>query len=91
MKNYNANQFLEKFNERRTGRNLPDCPYCGGQNFTVIDSLASIIIGKDLTGISLGPSIPSGVVVCTKCGHLEFFALGALGLLPKKEDSSDGK
>ena len=52
---------------------------------------AYIIIGKDLTGISLGPSIPSGVVVCTKCGHLEFFALGALGLLPKKEDSSDGK
>ena len=28
--------------------------------------------------------------VCRNCGHIEFFALGALGMLPKKEDKGDG-
>lgn len=90
MNNYNPNEFIEKFNKKTSGRNLPTCPYCGGQNFTVMDSVASILIGKDLSSISIGPSIPSGVIACTNCGHLEFFALGALGLLPQKEDSNNG-
>lgn len=90
MNNYDPNKFVEKLNEKIGGKNLPDCPYCGGKKFTVTDSVASILIGKDLTSISIGPSIPAGVVVCTNCGHIELFALGALGLLPQKEDSDNG-
>lgn len=89
MNNYNPNKFIEKLNEKMAGRNLPNCPYCGGTNFSVTDSVASILIGKDLSSISIGPSIPAGVVVCTNCGHIDLFALGALGLLPQKEDSDN--
>ena len=90
MNNYNPNKFIEKLNEKMNGRNFPVCPYCGGQKFTSTDSAASVLIGKDLSSISIGPSIPAGIVICEKCGHIELFALGALGLLPKKEESENG-
>ena len=67
------------------------CRFCGGQRFTSTDKLATILIGDDLNSISIGPSIPSGMIVCENCGHIEFFALGALGLLSKKEEATDGK
>ena len=44
-----------------------------------------------LKGLDLGPSIPSGLIVCENCGHIELFALGSLGLLKKKGDNSDGE
>ena len=90
MNNYNPNKFIEKLSEKMNGRNFPACPYCGGQKFTSTDSAASVLIGKDLSSISIGPSIPAGLAICEKCGHIELFALGALGLLPKEEVSKNG-
>lgn len=40
---------------------------------------------------SVGPNIPAGVVVCENCGHMEFFAMGSLGLLKAEEHDGDGK
>jgi len=90
MNNYNPKKFIERLSEKMNGRNFPVCPYCGGQTFTSTDSAASVLIGKDLSSIYIGPSIPAGIVVCDKCGHIELFALGALGLLPKEEESKNG-
>ena len=67
------------------GARLP-CPRCGNQNFTLVDGYFNQPIQKELGGIVLGgPSIPSIVVVCTRCGYLSQHALGVLGLLPKEE------
>lgn len=70
---------------------FPDCPYCGGNKFTTTQSFATILIGDDTKNISLGPNIPAGVVVCENCGHMEFFAMGSLGLLKAEEHDGDGK
>ena len=86
MKKYDPKEFIEAFGKHINGRDIPDCPYCGGQKFTSTDKFASIIIGDDTTSVNLGPSIPSGMLICSNCGHIEFFALGALGLLNNNEN-----
>ena len=91
MSKYDSKEFISKFTKRMNGRDIPSCRFCGGQRFTSTDKLATILIGDDLNSISIGPSIPSGMIVCENCGHIEFFALGALGLLSKKEEATDGK
>ena len=53
--------------------------------------MASILIGKDLESVSIGPTIPAGMVICQQCGHMDFFALGILGLLNEKDGNDDGK
>lgn len=90
MRKYNANRFAEELIRKTNGRGIPLCPYCGSSQFTSTDKLATILIGDELDGVSLGPSIPAGMVICENCGHMDFFALGALGLLPKGE-GKDGK
>ena len=67
------------------------CPFCGGESFTTTDSLAAIIVGQDKTNLSLGPCIPAGMLICTNCGHVDFFSLGVLGLLKKDEKDQNGK
>ena len=90
MKKYNSNTFINALVAKTNGRGIPICPYCGGNQFTSTDKLASVFIGDELDGINLGPTIPAGMVICENCGHLELFALGALGLLAKGE-GTDGK
>ena len=91
MSKYNPNKFIDALGKKMNGREVPNCPYCGGQQFTSTDKFATILIGDDTSSLSLGPSIPSGMVVCANCGHIEFFALGSLGLLEKKGEDDDGK
>lgn len=91
MVKYNQKEFANMLISRMGGNDIPNCPYCGGQEFTTTEKFATILIGDDLGSVSLGPSIPSGIIVCEKCGHIDFFALGALGLLKGTEGNSDGK
>ena len=42
---------------------------------------AAILIGEDMSSINIGPHIPSGMIICEYCGHIDFFALGVLGLV----------
>ena len=89
MKKYNAKNFVNAFYKKTGKQGMPDCPYCGGHQFTSTDKFASIVIGEDLDGISLGASVPSGMIICTNCGHVEFFALGPLGLLNQSEENNN--
>lgn len=91
MSKYNPNEFIAALGAKMNGRNVPNCPYCGGNKFTTTQSFATILIGDDTKNISLGPNIPAGIVVCENCGHMEFFALGSLGLLKMEEHDGDGK
>ena len=90
MKKYNPEVFIKNITQKTLGGEIPNCQYCGGKKFTSTDKLASIFIGDDLDSVNLGPSIPAGMVICEKCGHVEFFALGALGMLTE-EGGENGK
>lgn len=91
MSKYDPKEFISALGKKMNGRNVPNCPYCGGQKFTSTDKFATILIGDEMSGINLGPNIPSGMIVCENCGHIEFFALGSLGLLSNKGETKDAK
>lgn len=91
MSKYDPNLFIAEIENRINNRRVPQCRFCGGNRFTTTDSLATILIGKELNAVSIGPSVPAGMIVCEKCGHIDFFALGALGLLQKEDEKKDGK
>ena len=67
------------------GAILP-CPRCGSRQFSVAkEGYFNQTLQTELTGIVIGgPSIPTVVVICSKCGYVAQHALGALGLLPKE-------
>ena len=88
---YVPSKFISALQKHIKSKSILACPYCGNTNFTSTDSLASILIGKDCNSISIGPSIPAGMLICQQCGHIDFFALGALGLLNIEDGADDGK
>lgn len=62
------------------------CPRCGNNEFNLIDGYFNQSIQFELTGLSIGgPSIPSIIVVCSKCGYMSQHAMGSLGLLPQEK------
>lgn len=86
MRQFESRKFLELMEERTKGRGIPSCPFCGGQKFSSPSKVAQMIIGDDLDALSIGPSVPAGMVICSNCGHIDFFAIGVLGML-----TADGK
>ena len=90
MSTFDQKKFLEALNKIRKQK-IPNCSFCGGNNFTLPEEISPIILSKDLTSMQLGISMPAGMLVCSRCGHVEFFALGALGLLPKEGDDCGGE
>ena len=71
------------------GAILP-CPRCGNNSFTLLDGYFNQTLQTELKGIVLGgPSVPSVVVACNRCGYLSQHALGALGLLQSEESKND--
>jgi transcription elongation factor Elf1 len=69
------------------------CPICKHKNFNVVDGFTKRNIDKNLSVINFGMNIPSISIVCTNCGYIADFAIGALGFLPNKgeEEKKDGK
>lgn len=90
MSKYNPNKFIEVLS-RKINNRIPPCPFCGGIKFTSTPEYANINLSDEIGNIKIGTSIPAGIVVCENCGHIEFFALGALKMLNDKEESNDGK
>jgi hypothetical protein len=73
-------QIVQKLQERGISSN---CPRCGNAQFTLADGFFNQTIQKDLVNMTIGgPSIPTIVLICTKCGFVSQHALGVLGLLP---------
>lgn len=82
---YNPQAFIKTISQKTEGKNII-CPVCGGTKFTSTEYLSSVLIGTDTKDLNLGPTIPAGMLICQKCGHIDFFALGALGLLDHASD-----
>jgi ribosomal protein L37E len=83
ISNERKQEIIKALEER--GVRLP-CPRCGNQSFTLLDGYFNQTVQTDLKGMVLGgPSVPSVVLACNRCGYLSQHALGSLGLLPRKE------
>lgn len=91
MSKYNSDVFLGRLNKKIGGTTFSPCPFCGSRDFSSVDKLASVLIGDDVDSLNLGPSIPCGMVICQKCGHVNMFALGILGMLDKENDVAEEK
>ena len=78
---YEPNEFIARLTEKVETINQYKCPFCSGERFSVTGTIATIPASKDLGKMSLGPNVPAGMIVCEKCGHIDFFALGALGMI----------
>ena len=83
MNQEEKNRIIEALNQK--GVRLP-CSRCGNNNFTLIDGYFNHTFQPQLNGnvVLGGPSIPSVGVVCSRCGLINYHAIGALGLLPSQ-------
>lgn len=81
---YDPDAFVKELTKRMGSRHMPNCPFCGNNAYTTPQEVSTIPVGKNISGISIGQTAPCAMVVCTTCGHVDLFALGTLGLLPKK-------
>ncbi len=88
-KKYNSSDFIHKLKENTDGHSLPCCRYCGGSDYTTPAEMATIFVANNFNGLQIGPTVPCAMVICKKCGHVDFFAIGILGLLP--EDGAKSK
>ena len=61
------------------GAKLP-CSRCGHSQFEIVGG-TTLPLQNDPNVLSIGgPSIPTVIVGCSKCGHVWHHALGSLGL-----------
>jgi hypothetical protein len=66
---------------------LKPCGRCGHQNFSLLDGFVSLTLSQEVSNnlVIGGPSVPCAVVACSNCGHIDFHAIGSLGLLNTKK------
>ena len=82
------NRIVRALNER--GANRP-CPRCNNNSFSMVPGYFTHFIQQDTTNINLGgPSVPTVVVVCDRCGWLAEHALGVIGLMPPPASPAPG-
>jgi len=64
------------------------CSRCGKSNFSIIDQYSTLNLQDEVGGALRigGPNVPVALVACTNCGAITAHALGALGMLPQKEE-----
>ena len=86
---YNASTFITTLKERMQSRAMPKCPFCSGSNYTTPEQVGTIPVGRSFAGLSVGQTVPCAMIVCTKCGHVDYFALGMLGLLPSGDKEGE--
>ncbi len=78
-----AREVIEALSTRGATR---PCPRCGNAQFTLLEGFFNQPLSGDLTAasgtFSNGPTVPSVVTACARCGFLSQHALGVLGMLP---------
>lgn len=62
------------------------CPICHQSKYSFVDGYTIDPVHDDYKAIQLGGKfIPSVMLVCKNCGHIDRFSLGVLGLMDKEE------
>ncbi len=64
------------------------CHRCSHNNFTLLEGISNISMQENIGGglVLGGPTVPVAMIACNNCGAITSHALGALGLLPEKEE-----
>lgn len=58
------------------------CPICHHSQYTLLDGYFVSSLQNGYKGIEIGGRVlPSVMIVCNHCGHLDGFSLGVLGLM----------
>ncbi len=66
------------------------CPICHQAKYTFIDGYTLDPLQEEYQGLHLGGKmVPSVMLVCGNCGHIDKFSLGVLGLMEKEEQSKE--
>ena len=91
MAKFDQQEFINRIESKLINKKVPPCPYCGNQNFITSPEYATILSNTDLNNLNIGPHIPCGMIICPKCGHIEFFSLGILGMLTKESGDKNDK
>jgi predicted nucleic-acid-binding Zn-ribbon protein len=86
---YSESDFLKAISSKCP--NPQPCPFCGSLDYVSDSEMAMISVQKKTDGIRIGKSIPCGLLLCHNCGYVNFFALGALGLLPKNDGDDNAQ
>ena len=81
MKKYDSDLFYDKLVSKLQDGKFPACPFCGCDEYATEVSYANILTDDRLGRASLDSSIPSGILICQNCGHMDYFVLGILGAL----------
>lgn len=62
------------------------CPICHQSKYSFVDGYTVDAVQEDYKAVLLGGRlIPSVMLVCNNCGHIDRFSLGVLGLLEQGE------
>lgn len=62
------------------------CPICHQSKYSFVDGYTVDAVQEDYKVIQLGGRlIPSVILVCNNCGHIDRFSLGVLGLIEQGE------
>ena len=71
---FDAQKFLDSF-LTRNGEDAPACPFCGGNQYDVLDKMAIV---RNQVGLldARGYAMPCAAILCRNCGRIEFFMLG---------------
>ena len=90
---YNAPLLKEALAEK--GINLDEqlCTVCKSVGFTFQSALGMIIMANEgLFSPFKQKYVPTGILSCVKCGHIELYDLAVLGLIdPSNTDSNELK
>ena len=66
------------------------CPICHQAKYSFIDGYTVDPLQSNYKNLDLGGKmIPSVMIVCNNCGHIDKFSLGILGLLDKNNETTD--
>lgn len=82
-KSYDSARAIQELAKR--GVTAPVCPFCKGNKFSIAGEFAAINVSTTIGALDLGKHIPAAVIICEKCGNLQFFALARLGMIEGTE------
>lgn len=64
------------------------CPICHQSKYSFVDGYTIDPVQNDYKDVQLGGKvIPSVMLVCNNCGHIDRFSLGVLGLMDKEDQT----